>query len=103
VPDVLSHFDAGPRNLTIAEVATANFESNGKAELKLVATFMEPCAKKLVLNLARAEAISDIAGDENTDTWPGTRVTLCKGSTRFQGQRVPCMAIKEPDDAGVGI
>ena len=39
----------------------------------------EDQVKGVVLNLTRAEALAEIAGSEDMDDWPGTRVLLRRG------------------------
>src|SRR5262245_8960078 len=83
---------------TIQSVGAESVGSGDSAERKLVVRFVEPTVKAVVLNLTRAEAIEGIAGDADTDKWTGTVIKLTKGSTRYQGKRVACIAIEAPDD-----
>ena len=79
---------------TIDRVA---MESVAKDEpSKLVVHFREPNVKGCVLNLTRAEAITDVAGTDNTDEWSGTVVQLVKGTTRYQGKKVDCITVQKP-------
>jgi hypothetical protein len=87
---------------TIARVANENVGSDDKTELKPVLFFREPGLKGVVLNLTRAEATAEIAGNEDMDDWPGTRVRLVRGTTRYQGKKVPCIAIERPPVAKKG-
>jgi hypothetical protein len=89
-------FDNGPKVLTIAGISTENLGEGANTELKLVASFREPGSKKLVLNLARAEAIADLADTEDTNAWVGVAISMRKGVTRYQGQRVACMVVEAP-------
>jgi hypothetical protein len=89
--------DDGPITATIASVGTENVGDADSGELKLVVSFREG-VKRLVCNLTRAEAISEIAGSENTDDWPGTVVQLVKGSTRYQGKKVGCIVVQAPNE-----
>jgi hypothetical protein len=81
---------------TIAGVRSETVGSGDDAESKLVVRFKEPDVKAVVLNLTRAEAIATIVGNDDTDKWVGHRIQLFQGSTRFQGKKVPCIAISEP-------
>ena len=83
---------------TIASVGMESVGSGDNAERKLVVKFAEPTLKSVVLNLTRAEAIEAIAGNPDTDKWAGTVIKLVKGTTRYQGQKVGCIAIEAPDD-----
>jgi hypothetical protein len=82
---------------TIKSVSSENVGSGESAELKLVVRFKEADVKSVVLNLTRAEAIEGIVGDGDTDKWTGHRIKLHRGSTRYQGKRVACIAIGAPD------
>ena len=75
-----------PITATIQVVSTENVGGDD-GDLKLVIRFSEPGVKALVCNLTRAEAIAELAGSDDTDVWPGTRLTLVKGMTRYQGKR----------------
>ena len=87
-----------PRRATCAHSCRFyNDNVGGETEpLKLVLAFKEAGSKHLVLNLTRAEAVSEIAGDEDTDTWPGTVIQLVKGTTRYQGKKVGCITVQKP-------
>ena len=84
-----------PIMATIKSVTSENVGSGDQPELKLVAAFRED-VKGVVLNLTRAEAIAELAGDEDTDTWPGTRIRLSRGTTHYRGKRVACIAVDAP-------
>jgi hypothetical protein len=80
---------------TIASVRNETVGSRDNQEPKIVVHFQED-VKPVVLNLTRAEAIATIAGDDDTDRWPGTRIRLSRGVTRYQGKRVGCIVIDAP-------
>jgi hypothetical protein len=67
-----------------------------EAEFKPVVHFHEQI-KPCILNQTRADAIADIVGDPDDDTWPGHRIKLRKGWTRFQSKKVTCIVIEAPD------
>jgi hypothetical protein len=92
-----SDLDGGAITATIDRV-TMEEVAEGEAS-KLVVHFKEAGVKAVVINLTRAEAISEIAGTEDTDGWPGTVIQLVKGSTRYQGKRVGCITVQPPIDA----
>ena len=94
-----SDLDNGPIMATIAKVRPENVGSGEDAELKLTVQFAEPDLKALVLNLTRAEAIAELAGSEDTDRWPGTRIQIARGTTRYQGKKVGCLVVRAPDAA----
>src|SRR5262245_56566328 len=80
----------------IATIASAKNENRGmgeNAELYRVLHFAEPGMKSVVLNLTRSESVEAIVGNPDTDRWPGHRVKLFKGTTRYAGRKVDCIAI----------
>lgn len=60
---------------------------------KLVASF-KGTDKKLVINKTNFKNIVKATGEEDTDDWPGKRVTLYPTETEFKGDTVPCIRIK---------
>jgi len=90
--EIGTSFDA-----TILTVEFANVGTDDKPERKLVATFENPEHKAVVLNQTRCEAISEIAKTPDYEKWPGTRVNIGQGSTRYNGKKVACIVISDPD------
>ena len=91
-----SDFDDGPITVTIKSTADEDFGTKDNPQTKPVVLFEDDGVKPVVLNLTRAEMISEIAGSEDMDNWPGTRVQLSKGTTRFQGKKVACIDVAQP-------
>ena len=87
--------DDGPITVTIKAVLTENLGTLDKPDPKPVLAFEEE-VKPVVLNITRAEAISEVAGSEDMDDWPGTRIRLSKGTTRYKGERVACIDVSQP-------
>ena len=52
---------------------------------------------RFVLNIERYNPIAKVYG-EDTDNWPGKRVILFKGQTKFGREQVDCVAVRIPDD-----
>jgi len=96
----VSDLDDAPITATIAKVSAENVGSGENEELKLVVHFEEAGIKALVCNLTRAEAIEELAGDPDTETWPGTVVQLVRGTTRYQGKKVGCIVVQAPAEGG---
>lgn len=83
----------------VGTIATVGFEEVGtgdKQESKLVVTWREPGLRPMVLNMINAETIAEIAGTDDFEQWPGTRVQLYATKTEFQGKRVPCIRLEAP-------
>ncbi len=49
--------------------------------------------KGLVLNRTNAEAIAQLYGDD-TDKWPGARITLFATTVQFQGRSTPAIRVR---------
>ena len=85
-----------PMVVTIARVTLETVGVGADAESKPIAHFEEPDTKSLVLNVTKCEAIATIADDEDMDGWPGVRIRLSRGTTRYQGKTVACIVVDAP-------
>ena len=88
--------DDGPITVTINAVRDENVGTTDKPETKPVVESKEEGVKPFVLNITRGEAITEIAGNPDINRWPGTRIQLAKGWTRYQGKRVACIEVLPP-------
>lgn len=86
-----------PYDATIRAVDYDDVGSEDKPERKLVATFEEDASKAIVLNITRCEAITEIAKTPDYTKWPGTRVHVSQGWTRYAGKKVACIVISESE------
>jgi hypothetical protein len=91
----VSDLEDGPIVALIKSVAAENVGGED-GDLKLVVKFHEPGLKSLVLNLTRAEAVAELAGSDDTEQWPDTRIQLVRGTTRYQGKKVGCIVVQAP-------
>src|SRR5262245_20570239 len=91
----VADLEDGPITAIIKTVDAENVGGEN-SDLKLVVKFHEPGVKSLVCNLTRAEAIAEIAGSEDTEEWPGTKIQLVRGTTRYQGKKVGCIVVQRP-------
>ena len=82
-------------NVTISSV---EWEKVGDGE-KSVCYFKANKLKPLPLNKTNYESIEAIAGTDETDDWPGTKLTLYPATIRFNGVQTPCVRIKEQRSA----
>ena len=83
----------------IGTIESVDFEEVGtgqKKDRKLVVHFRERTLKPLVLNLINSDTIAEIAGTEDYEEWPETRIVLYATKTEFQGKRVPCVRLEAP-------
>ena len=97
--------DDGPITVTINAVPEENLGTQDRPDPKPVAEFHEGEVKPVVLNITRCEAIAEIAGSEDMNDWPRTRIQLAKGWTRYQGKKVACIEVLPPpaDDAAEAV
>jgi hypothetical protein len=79
----------------VATIASVDSEEVGKDQ-RYVVRFVEAGVKPLVLNLTNGETISDVAGSEDVDDWPGQKIEIFPSSTSFQGKRVACLRVRVP-------
>jgi hypothetical protein len=52
--------------------------------------------KALPLNVTNFDSVATIAGDDETETWPGTRIELYPAKTQMGGRVVDCIRIRQP-------
>lgn len=91
--DITKPYDATIKAVDYEDVST----DDNKPERKLVATFVEDEHKAIVLNVTRCEALTEISKTRDYTKWPGTRVHISQGQTRFGGKRTPCTVLSAPD------
>lgn len=78
--------------MTIKSVEEETIGQGANAEDKWVLYFKE-VEKGLVLNKTNMTTIAKLCGDD-TDDWPGKRITLYSTETLFEGKTVECVRIK---------
>lgn len=66
-----------------------------KREMKLIVYF-EGKDKGLVLNKTNCKMIERLAGSDETDDWPGTRIALKTAEVEFQGGLVEAIRVQAP-------
>jgi hypothetical protein len=93
--------DDGPIETLIVGIGAENICIGTDAELKLVAKLRD--AKSVVLNQTKCNALEGLAGSPDTETWVGTRIRLCKGTTTYKGKRVPCIVVEPPTPAAEAV
>lgn len=88
--------------VTITEVGFELFDDDGKKVEKPIAYFKEG-KKGLVLNKTNALTIANIAGETDTDNWPGVRVTLYPTMVQFGGKVTDAIRIEKPIPADAPV
>jgi hypothetical protein len=84
-----------PHVLEIASAPLETLNNNGTEQRKIVVYFKN-AKKRLPLNLTNFDAISVIAGTDETDDWPGTRIEVYPTTTEMKGETRPCIRIRAP-------
>ena len=77
--------------LTIERVRVQEFDDGDK----IVIAF-RGAGKELVCNKTNANAIAEFLGDD-CDQWLGRAVLIYPAKTEFQGKRVDCIRVQEPE------
>lgn len=80
--------------VTIESVGLEDVKGEHGMERKLVAHFTGK-DKGLILNMTNCELIEQIAGTDEYEEWPGTRIVLYPTTTKFGNKTVPCLRIKQ--------
>lgn len=84
-----------PILLTVRNVVEETVGQGEDASRKPVAYF-EECEKGLALNKTNADAMTEIAGDDETNLWSGMQVVLYKSQTKLRGSTVDCVRVRAP-------
>jgi len=82
--------------LTIESVDIREFDENGYKKHKPVIRFKET-EKTFVCNKTNTITIADFCG-QDTDHWPGRKVSLYPTKTDFGGKIVPCIRFRLPSN-----
>src|SRR5262245_62131935 len=83
----------------VVEIERAPVETlkNTKGEeQRKVVLYFKGAKKALPLNLTNFDAVSDIAGSDETDDWPGTKIELYPSTVLMGGKITPCIRIRPP-------
>lgn len=86
--------------VTIESVGVEEVKGDHGVEKKLVARFVGK-DKGLILNMTNCELLEQIAGTDEYEQWPGTRIVLYPTTTKFGGKTVPCLRIKQAGNGQV--
>jgi hypothetical protein len=84
--------------VTIAGMGMETFRNDGRDQDKLVISFKERI-KSLVCNPTNYDAISDIAGTDETENWPGVRLELFADKVQFRRELVNTVRVRKPPQA----
>lgn len=80
--------------LTIASVVLEEMQSHDNTKTQKPVVYFEKATKGLVLNRTNATIIADLYGDE-TDGWPGKRITIYATRVKAFGKVVPAIRVRD--------
>ncbi len=83
--------------VTIERVEFDQFDNDGGKATKPVAYF-HGSQKAMVLNKTNAATIGDIAGQDDTDNWPGARICLYPTMVPFGNKMTEAIRVKRPPE-----
>jgi hypothetical protein len=86
-----------PQIVTIEKVRSEPMRENGKEVMKPVAYF-KGVEKGLVLNITAWDSITDIVGDDDTQSWPNHRVELYSIPVEVKGEMKKGVRVRAPQD-----
>jgi hypothetical protein len=74
-----------------------NFQ-NGKDNRERLVVYFRRVQSGLVCGPTIWDQLAEATSEEDSDNWPGHRVTLFRDWTNFQGSRVECIRVRKPDE-----
>jgi len=90
--------DLNGKSVTVV-IERASFEKlkapDGKEQEKIVLGFRNH-KKTLPLNRTNYDSVTDIVGDDDTESWPGHRIELFADKTPMESKIVDCVRIRPP-------
>ena len=85
-----------PVTVTIADAPLEELKSPDGKESSKVVLYFRGAKKGLPLNRVNWDAVSDIVGDDDSDSWIGHRVELYPTKTEMAGKLVDCIRVRAP-------
>src|SRR5262245_12886871 len=92
-----------PRVVEIEQAPIELLKNAKGEEQRKVVLYFKGAKKALPLNLTNFDAVMDIAGSDETNNWPGTRLELFPTTTMMGGRVTDCIRIRPPQAAGLPI
>jgi hypothetical protein len=90
-----SDLKSGSAIVTIKQARIEPVRAQDGVKDMLVLSFLET-RKKLIVNVTNFDTIAAIVGDDETNTWPGTRIELFRSKTEMGNQSVDCVRVRAP-------
>src|SRR5215468_2697407 len=87
---------AKPRVVEIENAPVETLKNAKGEEQRKVVLYFKGAKKALPLNLTNFDAVADIAGSDETNEWPGTKIELFPTTTMMGGKITDCIRIRPP-------
>src|SRR5262249_36484894 len=85
-----------PRVVEIEHVPIETLKNPKGEEQRKVVLYFKGAKKALPLNLTNFDAVAAIAGTDETNDWPGTKLELYPTTTMMGGKITDCIRIRPP-------
>jgi hypothetical protein len=85
-----------PDVATIKNVTLEPIKGLDGKEKEKVVVYVARKYKPLILNATNFDSIAAIAGSDETDDWPGTKIEYYPSTVSFNGQIKDCVRIRNP-------
>jgi hypothetical protein len=89
-----------PATLTIKRLSQEEMRPGGAAPVKKWVVYFEGAQKGVILTRTLAGQIAEALGDDNTDGWPGKRVTLFAVPMNVAGRQVKAIRARAANGGG---
>ncbi len=83
----------------LVTIADVKVEGVGRDKESKPVVYFVGKQKGMVLNRTNSKKIADIAGSQDTEDWPGTKIAIYPTTTEFGGEEVECIRVKAPKAA----
>jgi hypothetical protein len=85
-----------PRVVEIEQAPIETLKNPKGEEQRKGVLYFKGAKKALPLNLTNFDAVADIAGTDETNDWPGTKIELYPATTMMGGKITDCIRIRPP-------
>jgi hypothetical protein len=85
-----------PRVVEIEHAPVETLKNQKGEEQRKVVLYFKGAKKALPLNLTNFDAVAAIAGSDETNEWPGTKIELYPATTMMGGKITDCIRIRPP-------
>jgi hypothetical protein len=87
-----------PRVVEIEQALIEMLKNAKGEEQRKVVLYFKGAKKALPLNLTNYDSVAEIAGTDETNDWPGTRIELYPATTMMGGKITDCIRIRRPHE-----